>query len=410
MEDVRREVAVMKKLAGSPYVVNLHRAFEDDEHVHIVMDLCEGGDLFDELTKKGRLPEMEACTLFAEVAKAVAHCHANGILHRDVKPENVLLCHTCSPTSPFINLSSHMFNDSPIKLADFGLSVIMDGDKLVYGVAGSPFYLAPEILSGGYGLPADVWSLGVVLFMMLSGTAPFGGASEDEVLACVRRGKFGFKHAIWGSISPRAKDLIRRMLHMSPAERPTAKQVLDHEWFKEMGAPTHMIERCCSSKSSSSLGSVSSQDRRLSLAATSSSARSSSGSRVEASPPESPAKKHVVDSPALSPVSHLGYISDFSPAMSQGSSAGSSDGSPGALVMDSQEYSPAQSLSPSSVQQSPPESPNAVAGDQAGQKKFMLPTAAVEKKQVLPAGASAFKATDPELVGQLHYVDWVFGF
>ncbi|CAI5930113.1 unnamed protein product [Closterium sp. NIES-65] len=229
----------MRRLSGNPYTLNLEDVFEDDSFVHLIMELCEGGDLFDDISSHGFMTEAQAAAVFEEIVLAVMHCHEHGVLHRDLKPENILLVQrsgvreqagTDDCKSP-----SKCFSLTPrVKLTDFGLSLFVDAHKQVYGVAGSPFYLAPEVLSGNYGHEADIWSLGVMLYMLLSGSAPFFGESEDEVLAAVRRGKLSFYRPIWGSISPFAKDLIRCLLRQDPAKRPTASDILQHPWFTEV--------------------------------------------------------------------------------------------------------------------------------------------------------------------------------
>ncbi|GJP33455.1 hypothetical protein CLOM_g17994 [Closterium sp. NIES-68] len=238
-EDVRREIEIMRRLAGNPYTLNLEDVFEDDKCVHLIMELCEGGDLFDDISSHGFMTETQAAAVFEEIVLAVMHCHEHGVLHRDLKPENILLVRRSGVRTPAeaddCKSPTRSFSLTPrVKLTDFGLSLFVDAHKQVYGVAGSPFYLAPEVLSGNYGHQADIWSLGVMLYMLLSGSAPFFGETEDEVLAAVKRGKFSFYRPIWGSISPFAKDLIRCLLRQDPAKRPTASDILQHPWFTEV--------------------------------------------------------------------------------------------------------------------------------------------------------------------------------
>ncbi|CAI5979337.1 unnamed protein product [Closterium sp. NIES-64] len=202
-EEVRREVALMQRVGGSgagetqgvahPGVVQLRGVFEDEHSVHLVMDLCEGGELFDEVVRRGRLSERDAANVFAQVASAVAHCHARGVLHRDLKPENILL--TRDPSAPF--------STAPLttKLADFGLAVPLQSGNRAMGVAGSPFYMAPEVLLGEYALEADVWSLGVILYILLCGAPPFWGPTDKDVFVEVLKGVVGFKwRGVGGSV------------------------------------------------------------------------------------------------------------------------------------------------------------------------------------------------------------------
>eukprot|EP00475_Leptophrys_vorax_P034896 TRINITY_DN5696_c0_g1_i3.p1 TRINITY_DN5696_c0_g1~~TRINITY_DN5696_c0_g1_i3.p1 ORF type:complete len:473 (+),score=23.10 TRINITY_DN5696_c0_g1_i3:201-1619(+) len=232
--DIRREIDVMRRLSGSPHILELEDVFEDAKYVHLVMELCSGGDLFEEIGRLGCLTETQAAVVFEEIVRGVMHCHERGVLHRDLKPENMLLVEPARIRLPNRILQENRSLQVPlVKLADFGLSLFVDRDQKASGVAGSPFYLAPEVLDGSYGQKADIWSLGVVVFMMLSASAPFFGDSEEEVLTAVRRGKVSFQKKIWASISPLAKDLIRSMLRYDASSRPSAQEVLDHPWFAE---------------------------------------------------------------------------------------------------------------------------------------------------------------------------------
>ncbi|CAI5474949.1 unnamed protein product [Closterium sp. Yama58-4] len=235
-EEVRREVALMQRLGGSgageageaqwvahPGVVQLRGVFEDEQSVHLVMDLCEGGELFDEVVRRGRLSERDAVNVFAQVASAVAHCHARGVLHRDLKPENILL--TCDPSAPL--------PAAPLttKLADFGLAVPLQSGDRARGVAGSPFYMAPEVLLGEYALEAEVWSLGVILYILLCGAPPFWGPTDKDVFVEVLKGVVDFSGDEWAGVSEEAKRLVLCLLQRDPQRRPTAAQILSHPWI-----------------------------------------------------------------------------------------------------------------------------------------------------------------------------------
>ncbi|GJP36822.1 hypothetical protein CLOM_g21295 [Closterium sp. NIES-68] len=231
-EEVRREVALMQRVGASgaaeageahPGVVQLRGVFEDEDSVHLVMDLCDGGELFDEVVRCGRLSERDAATVFAQIASAVAHCHARGVLHRDLKPENILL--TRDPSAPR--------STAPLttKLADFGLAVPLDSGDRAIGVAGSPFYIAPEVLLGAYAFEADVWSLGVILYILLSGAPPFWGATDKDVFVDVLKGVVDFSGEEWDGVSEEAKRLVLCLLQRDPERRPTAAQILSHPWI-----------------------------------------------------------------------------------------------------------------------------------------------------------------------------------
>ncbi|THU44227.1 hypothetical protein C4D60_Mb02t05180 [Musa balbisiana] len=221
-EDIRSiklEIEVMAWLSGHPNVVDLKAVYEANDYVHIVMELCAGGELFDRLEKHGCFPECEAAILFRHLMEVVVFCHDKGVVHRDLKPENILMATKSS--------------SSPIKLADFGLATYIKPGESLSGTVGSPFYIAPEVLTGGYNEAADVWSAGVILYILLSGMPPFWGKTKSKIFESVRSAELRFPSDPWRSVSDSAKELIRGMLCRDPAKRLTAKQVIDHSWIKE---------------------------------------------------------------------------------------------------------------------------------------------------------------------------------
>ncbi|CAI5511619.1 unnamed protein product [Closterium sp. Naga37s-1] len=232
-EEVRREVALMQRVGASgageaqgvahPGVVQLRGVFEDEQSVHLVMDLCEGGELFDEVVRRGRLSEPDAANVFAQVASAVAHCHARGVLHRDLKPENILLTRDASAPLSTAPLTT--------KLADFGLAVPLQSGDRAMGVAGSPFYMAPEVLLGEYALEADVWSLGVILYILLCGAPPFWGPTDKDVFVEVLKGVVDFSGEEWAGVSEEAKRIVLCLLQRDPKRRPAAVKILSHPWI-----------------------------------------------------------------------------------------------------------------------------------------------------------------------------------
>lgn len=227
-EDVRSiklEIEIMTRLSGHPNVVDLKAVYEEEDYVHLVMELCAGGELFHQLEKHGRFSEAEARVLFRHLMQVVGYCHDKGVVHRDLKPENILLATTAS--------------SSPIKLADFGLATYIHPGQSLHGTVGSPFYIAPEVLAGGYNQAADVWSAGVILYILLSGKPPFWGKTKSRIFDAVRAAGLRFRSDPWDHISDSAKELIRAMLCTDPSQRLTAQQVLDHRWTKD---PTPLID------------------------------------------------------------------------------------------------------------------------------------------------------------------------
>ncbi|KAF7815613.1 calcium-dependent protein kinase 17-like [Senna tora] len=221
IEDVRREVQIMHHLAGQANVVELKGAFEDKHSVHLVMELCAGGELFDRIIAKGHYTERAAASLLRTIVQTVHTCHSMGVIHRDLKPENFLLL--------------NKEEDSPLKVNDFGLSVFFKEGETFKDIVGSAYYIAPEVLKRKYGPEVDIWSIGVMLYILLSGVPPFWAESENGIFNAILRGHVDFSADPWPSISPSAKDLVRKMLNSDPKARLTAYQVLNHPWIKEDG-------------------------------------------------------------------------------------------------------------------------------------------------------------------------------
>ncbi|KAL2547498.1 phosphoenolpyruvate carboxylase-related kinase 1 [Forsythia ovata] len=216
---VKLEIEIMTELSGHENVVDLKAVYEEEDYVHLLMELCAGGELFHRIEKLGRLSEHEARVTFRQLMEVVMYCHDKGIIHRDLKPENILLASKSST--------------SPIKLADFGLATYIKPGQALHGTVGSPFYIAPEVLAGDYNQAADVWSAGVILYILLSGMPPFWGKTKSKIFDAVRAADLHFHSDIWDHISVSAKDLISGMLHVDPSKRVTAAQVLAHSWTKD---------------------------------------------------------------------------------------------------------------------------------------------------------------------------------
>ncbi|XP_021866225.2 calcium-dependent protein kinase 10 isoform X1 [Spinacia oleracea] len=218
VEDVRREVAIMSTLPVHPNIVRLKAVYEDNEAVHLVMELCEGGELFDRIVARGHYSERAAATVAKTVAEVVKMCHDNGVMHRDLKPENFL----------FANKKEN----SPLKAIDFGLSVFFRPGERFTEIVGSPYYMAPEVLRRNYGQEVDVWSAGVILYILLCGVPPFWAETEQGVALAILRGVLDFKREPWPQISDSAKSLVKQMLDPDPKKRLTAQQVLEHPWLQ----------------------------------------------------------------------------------------------------------------------------------------------------------------------------------
>ncbi|PWA58567.1 Calcium-binding EF-hand [Artemisia annua] len=218
VEDVKREVAIMKHLPQNASVVKFREACEDENAVHLVMELCEGGELFDRIVARGHYTERAAAAVVKTIVEVVMLCHKHGVIHRDLKPENFL----------FANKKEN----SPLKAIDFGLSIFFKPGERFSEIVGSPYYMAPEVLKRNYGPEIDIWSAGVILYILLCGVPPFWAESEQGVAQAILRGLIDFKREPWPSVSEGAKSLVRQMLEPDPKLRLTAKQVLEHSWLQ----------------------------------------------------------------------------------------------------------------------------------------------------------------------------------
>lgn len=220
-EIVHREVEIMQHLSGYPGVVTLKAVYEDPESFHLVMELCSGGRLLDQMAREGRYSEQRAAKLLKELMMVIKYCHDMGVVHRDIKPENILLT-----------------TSGKMKLADFGLAVRISNGQSLTGVVGSPAYVAPEVLAGNYSEKVDVWGAGVLLHALLVGELPFQGDSLDSVFEAVKKVKLDFCSGVWESVSQLARDLIAHMLTRDVSSRLTADQVLSHPWILYYTEPT----------------------------------------------------------------------------------------------------------------------------------------------------------------------------
>ncbi|GKV25738.1 hypothetical protein SLEP1_g35133 [Rubroshorea leprosula] len=218
IEDVRREVEIMKHLPKHPNIVSLKDTYEDDNAVHLVMELCEGGELFDRIVARGHYTERAAAAVTKTIVEVVQVCHKHGVMHRDLKPENFLF--------------ANKRETAPLKAIDFGLSVFFEPGQVFNEIVGSPYYMAPEVLKRRYGPEVDVWSAGVILYILLCGVPPFWAETEQGVAQAIIKSVIDFKRDPWPKVSDNAKDLVRKMLDPNPQCRLTAEQVLDHPWLQ----------------------------------------------------------------------------------------------------------------------------------------------------------------------------------
>ncbi|KAJ8774864.1 hypothetical protein K2173_018123 [Erythroxylum novogranatense] len=218
VEDVRREVAIMSHLPKHPNIVTFKEAYEDKEAVYLIMELCEGGELFDRIVAKGHYTERAAALVIKTILEIVKVCHEHGVIHRDLKPENFLFADGTE--------------NSQLKSIDFGLSIFFEPGQRFREIVGSPYYMAPEVLRRNYGPEIDVWSTGVILYILLCGVPPFWAETEEGIARAIVRGHIDFERDPWPKVSEEAKGLVRSMLDQNPYSRLTVQEVLGHPWIQ----------------------------------------------------------------------------------------------------------------------------------------------------------------------------------
>ena len=218
----QREIDILIK-TDHPNIIKLYEVFESTNSLYLIMEECYGGELFDRILKHIENHEMysekQAAEIIKQLMSAIEYCHNKGIVHRDIKPENLLYLKKGDETN------------NPLKIIDFGLSQTLNTKKILSSKVGTAYYVSPEILAGKYTEKCDIWSAGVILYVLLSGEPPFNGPSDSVIYSKIKKMKFTFPSNRWKNISEEAKDLLSKML--SPEkERYTASQVLAHPWFK----------------------------------------------------------------------------------------------------------------------------------------------------------------------------------
>merc|ERR1712232_183779 len=228
--DLHRLAIEMKILESvkHPNIIELKEIFETNDKLYIVTELVTGGELFDRIVNKGSYTERDAATLVTKFLEALDYLHEKGIVHRDLKPENLLL--------------KSKENDSDIKLADFGLSKIVGQEVLMQTACGTPGYVAPEILQAkGYGKEVDLWSVGVITYILLCGFPPFYNENVPLLFESIMKADFDYPEEYWDHISDDAIDFIDSLLIPEPKQRLTAKQALTHSWLKN--APSTPLKK-----------------------------------------------------------------------------------------------------------------------------------------------------------------------
>jgi serine/threonine protein kinase len=223
LEIVQDEVKIMHKIEH-PNCVQLFEMFETKKKLYMVLELLGGGELFDRIVAKGNFSEKEASDLMRDVTSCIKYLHEIGVVHRDLKPENLIY--------------ATIKENSPIKITDFGLAKFCKKRRMDTP-CGTPGYVAPEVLKNeSYGAEVDMWSIGVILYILLCGFPPFYHDSTTELYKQIKNADYSFPSPYWDEISEAAKDLVSCLLEIDPKKRYTPAQVLEHRWISGKAAST----------------------------------------------------------------------------------------------------------------------------------------------------------------------------
>ena len=215
---IMEEVAILNQL-DHPNIVKYYETYDDSKYIYLVMEYIEGYQLFEMITSQENqtFTEQVAAGYMKSLFQAVNHCHAVDVIHRDIKPENIMIT-----------------KEGSVRLIDFGLSRASKKKNLTT-VAGTPYYMAPEVLEGNYGTKADLWSLGVLLYTLVSGYLPFQGNNSHDVFKKIKEADFHFRHAEFQEVSEECKNLIRSLLVVNVKKRLSGQEALKHPWFQSFG-------------------------------------------------------------------------------------------------------------------------------------------------------------------------------
>jgi len=224
---IRNEISIMtyviqnKAIMNTTHVVNMLDVFDEPKAVHVILEMCAGGELFERIVQKGHYSEQDAARVVKQICQGLKGLHTVNILHRDMKPENIL----------YRGEDEH----APLVIVDFGLSMIKGQPDAMDGLFGSLDYISPEALLKKYYCEAtDMWATGVILFILLSGYPPFWADNTRGKQTAIIKGTYDFNEPIWSKISDEAKNLIKGLLQVDPTKRSTVDEVLDHSWLRNI--------------------------------------------------------------------------------------------------------------------------------------------------------------------------------
>jgi len=221
-----KEIQLLSEL-DHPNIIKIFEYFVDDVYYYIITELAKGGELYDQICNIKNYSENDAAIIMKQILSGIYYVHSKNIVHRDLKPENILL---------ETNLKGDLF----IKIIDFGNSNLCEKNNKLTMKVGTPHYMAPEVINKDYNTKCDVWSCGVIMYVLLCGSPPFDGPDDKSIQNKVRTGKFSFDNETWNTVSPEAKELICKMLTLDPKKRITAQDAVRDIWITKFAKNTHI--------------------------------------------------------------------------------------------------------------------------------------------------------------------------
>ena len=219
-KEIFNEINILRTM-DHPNILKIFEFYSNKDSYSIVTELCSGGELFQEIVDKGPFNENYSAYVMFQVFSAINYCHNMKIVHRDLKPENILIVDRDKNGYP------------RIKICDFGTSKMFEKGAIQRKLVGSSYYIAPEVLKHNYDEKCDIWSCGVILYILLSGRPPFAGENDKEIMDRVATGKYDLQASPFNKVSKHCIDLIQKLLTMDPKKRLSAQEALNHPWFKD---------------------------------------------------------------------------------------------------------------------------------------------------------------------------------
>jgi calcium-dependent protein kinase len=219
-QEIFNEINILRTL-DHPNILKIFEFYSNKDSYSIVTELCTGGELFQEIIDRGPFNENYTAYVMFQIFSAINYCHNMHIVHRDLKPENILI------------VDRDKNNYPRVKICDFGTSKMFEKGAVQRKLVGSSYYIAPEVLKKHYDEKCDIWSCGVILYILLSGRPPFGGENDKEIMDRVSTGKYDLQSNPFNKVSKSCIDLIQKLLIMDPKKRINSQEALNHPWFKE---------------------------------------------------------------------------------------------------------------------------------------------------------------------------------